>query len=155
MKENKLRAKQNCGPAYYVTASLSILLIAVSIIIYWTVPFSDIANSVEYSAKTGLMLFAVSPVCALVATIAYLVGGLTDKALVRNSVVQLVIFIVSAVLSAFISFVAVRFMIAQLSVGFVSPFDTAMVWGKLGIAMIVSGVLLAAGNIYIFVTARK
>lgn len=155
MKENNIKAKQNCGPAYYVTASLSVLLVAVSIIIYWTVPFSDIVNSVEHSAKTGLMIFAVSPVCAVVATIAYLIGGLTDKALVKNSVVQLVIFIVSSVLLVLISFVSLRFMLAQISLGFVAPFDISMQWGISGIIMIVSGVLFAAGNIYIFITARK
>ncbi len=151
---SKENAKHNCGAAYIATASAGILLVAVSVFLYKYVPVSDIANSIEHSAKDGLYLLAVSPLSALVAFIAYLVGGLTDKALVKNSVVQLVIFIVSAVLLAFICGTSAALFFSQLSLGFVAPPD-GTVWSTLGTVNIVAAVLYAAGNIYIFATARK
>ena len=91
---SKEHVKQNCGAAYMVTASLGLVLAVISVVLYEYVPVSDIANSIEHSAKDGLVFLAFSPVCAFVAAVAYIVGGLTDKALVKNSVVQLVIFII-------------------------------------------------------------
>ncbi len=152
--ESKEKVKQNCGAAYMVTASAGLVLIIVSIFLYKYVPVSDVANGIEHSAKDGLYLLAGSPVCALVSLIAYIVGGLTDKALVKNSVVQLVIFIVSAVCLAFVSVTSAAMFFEQLSLGFVAPLDNT-VWSTLGTVNIIAAVLYAAGNIYIFATARK
>ncbi len=152
--ESREKAKHNCGAAYYVTASLGILLAAVSVFLYEYVPVSDIANSIEHSGKDGLYLLAVSPICALVAFAMYMIGGLTDKALVKNSVVQLVIFIVSAVCLAFICGVSAAMFFSHLSLGFVAPLGDT-VWSTLGMVNIVAAVLYSAGNIYIFATAGK
>lgn len=151
---SKENVKQNCGPAYMVTASLGLVLIILSVFMYKFVPVSDIANSIEHSAKDGLYLLAVSPACALVAAVAYIVGGLTDKALVKNSVVQLVIFIVSAVLLVFVCATSAAMFFDQLSLGFVAPLGDT-VWSTLGTLNIIAAVIYAAGNIYIFATARK
>ncbi|MBE6774625.1 MAG: hypothetical protein E7543_00345 [Ruminococcaceae bacterium] len=151
---SKEHVKQNCGAAYMVTAILGLVLLAVSVFMYKFVPVSDIANSIEHSGKDALYLLALSPVCALVAAVAYIVGGLTDKALVKNSVVQLVIFIVSAVLSVFVCATSAAMFFDQLSLGFVAPLGDT-VWNTLGNVNIIAAVLYAAGNIYIFATARK
>ncbi len=151
---SKENAKHNCGAAYIVTASVALVLIVVSVVVYMYVPVSDIANSIEHSGKDGLTFLAFSPICAFIAFVAYLIGGLTDKALVKNSVVQLVIFIVSAVLLAFVCAVSAGMFFTQLPLGFVAPLGDT-VWGTLGTVNIISAVLYAAGNIYIFTTARK
>lgn len=154
MKNSNSNAKKNCGAAYIVSASVSFALIIAGIFIYWYIPVSDIANSIEHSAKDALYLLAISPVCTLIAAILYLVGGLTDKALVRNSVVQRVIFIVSEIILFFITAVSSAMFFSQLSLGFVAPVD-GTVWNTLGIINIVVGVLYTAANGYIIITARK
>ena len=151
---SKENVKHNCGAAYMAVAIVGLVFAVLSAVLYEYVPVSDIANSIEHSAKDGLYLLALSPVCALVAAVAYIVGGLLDKALVKNSVVQLVIFIVSAVLLVFTFAVSVAMFFNQLSMGFVAPLD-GTVWSSLGKAVIASVVLYAAGNMYIFATARK
>ncbi len=151
---SKEHVKQNCGAVYMVTASIGLVLILASVVLYKYVPVSDIANGIEHSAKDGLIFLAVSPVCALIAVIAYIVGGLTDKSLVKNSVVQLVIFIVSAVLLVFVCGTSAAMFFNQLSLGFVAPLGDT-VWNTLGTVNIVAAVAYAAGNIYIFATARK
>ncbi|MBQ3136227.1 MAG: hypothetical protein IJB74_01975 [Clostridia bacterium] len=151
---SKERAKQNCGAAYIIAATLALVLIAVSVILYKYVPVSDIANGIEHSAKDGLFFLAASPVCALIAAVVYIIGGLTDKALVKNSVVQLVIFIVSAVLLVFVCGTSAAMFFYQMSLGFVAPLGDS-VWNVLGSVNIAAAVLYAAGNIYIFATARK
>ncbi len=153
-KVTKENAKRNCGAAYMATAVSAFVLVAVSVFIYQYAPVSDIANSVEHSAKNGLFLLAVSPVCALLSAVAYIVGGLTDKALVKNSVVQLVIFIVSAVLLVFVCATSAAMFFEQLSLGFVAPVN-GTVWSILGIVNIIAAALFFAGNTYIFATARK
>ncbi len=151
---SKENAKHNCGAAYIATASVALVLVIISVVLYEYVPVSDIANSIEHSGKDGLIFLAFSPLSAFVAFVAYLVGGLTDKALVKNSVVQLVIFIVSAVLLAFVCAVSAAMFFSQFSLGFVAPLGDT-VWSMLGIVNIIAAVLYAAGNIYIFATARK
>lgn len=151
---SKENAKHNCGAAYIATASAGIVLVILSVFLYKYVPVSEIANGIGHSAKEGFFLLAVSPVCALLAVIAYLVGGLTDKALVKNSVVQLVIFIVSSVLLVFICGTSAAMFFQQFSLGFVAPHGDT-VWNTLGNINVVAAVLYAAGNIYIFATARK
>ena len=151
---SKEKAKHNCGAAYYATASAGFLMVAVCIVIYYLVPVSDIANSVNHSVDRAFYLLALSPLSALAACAAYITGGLTDKALVKNSVVQLVIFIVSSVLLAFICAVSAAMFFDQLSLGFVAPFD-GTVWETLGKLIITAAVLYTGGNIYIFATARK
>ncbi|MBR6568399.1 MAG: hypothetical protein IKK60_07075 [Clostridia bacterium] len=151
---SKENAKHNCGAAYIATACVALVLVIISVILYEYVPVSDIANSIERPGKDGVIFLAFSPVCSLVAFVAYLVGGLTDKALVKNSVVQLVIFIVSAVLLAFITATSAALFFEMNSLGFVAPLD-GTVWSTLGIVNIVAAVIYAAGNIYIFATARK
>lgn len=151
---SKENVKQNCGAAYMVTAILGLVFVVVSVFLYKFVPVSDVANSVEHSAKAGLYFLAASPLCALIAAVAYIVGGLTDKALVKNSVVQLVIFIVSAVALVFVCAVSAALFFDQLSLGFVAPLGDT-VWNTLGNINIFAAVLYAAGNIYIFATARK
>ncbi|MBQ7116804.1 MAG: hypothetical protein IJN88_01185 [Clostridia bacterium] len=151
---SKEHVKQNCGAAYMVTAVFALLLVAVSVFLYKYVPVSEIANSIEHSGKDALYLLAGAPVCAFLAAVAYIVGGLTDKALVKNSVVQLVIFIVSAVLLVFVCATSAFMFFDQLSLGFVAPLGDT-VWNTLGTLNIIAAVLYAAGNIYIFATARK
>ncbi len=151
---SKEHVKQNCGAAYMITASLGLVLIIASVVLYKFVPVSDIANGIEHSAKDGLLLLAASPICAFVAAVAYIVGGLTDKALVKNSVVQLVIFIVSAVLLVFVFSTSVALLFEQMSLGFVAPLDNT-IWETLGIVNFFAAALYAAGNIYIFATAKK
>lgn len=151
---SKENAKHNCGAAYIATACIALVLIIVSVFLYEYVPVSDIANSIERPGKDGLVFLAFSPVCAFVAFVAYLVGGLTDKKLVRNSVVQLVIFIVSAVLLLFVTATSAAMLFDLLPLGFVAPLD-GTVWSTLGIVNIIAAVLYAAGNIYILATARK
>ncbi len=151
---SKENAKHNCGAVYIATASVALVLIVAGVFLYEYVPVSDIANSIEHSGKDGLVFLAFSPISAFVAFVTYLVGGLTDKALVKNSVVQLVIFIVSAVLLAFICATSAAMFFRQFSLGFVAPLGDT-VWSTLGIINIIAAVLYAAGNIYIFATARK
>ncbi len=151
---SKEHVKQNCGAAYMVTAIISLVFVIASVFLYKFVPVSGIANSVEHSAKDGLIFLVFSPVCAFVAAVAYIVGGLTDKALVKNSVVQLVIFIVSALLLVFVCVTSASLFFEQMSLGFVAPLDDT-VWATLGTLNIIAAVLYAAGNIYIFATARK
>lgn len=151
---SKEHVKQNCGAAYMVTAILALIFVFVSVFLYNFVPSSDIANSIDHSAKDGLVFLAASPVCAFIAAVAYIVGGLTDKALVKNSVVQLVIFIVSAVSLVFVCAVSVSMFFDQLSLGFVAPLGDT-VWNTLGMINIFAAALYTAGNIYIFATARK
>ena len=151
---SKENAKHNCGAAYIATACVALVLIIVSVFLYKYVPVSDIANSIERSGRDGLIFLAFSPVCAFIAFASYLVGGLTDKALVKNSVVQLVIFIVSAVLLAFVTATSAAMLFQMLPLGFVAPLGDT-VWSTLGTVNIVAAVLYAAGNIYIFATARK
>ncbi len=151
---SKEHVKQNCGAAYMVTAIFGLVLVAVSVFLYKYAPVSEIANSIEHSGKDGFYLLAGSPVCAFLAAVAYIVGGLTDKALVKNSVVQLVIFIVSAVLLVFVFSTSTAMFFSQLSLGFVAPLGDT-VWNTLGTVNIIAAVLYATGNIYIFATARK
>ena len=151
---SKEHVKQTCGAAYMVTAAIGLVLVIASAFLYKYVPVSDIANGIEHSAKNGLIFLAASPICAFFAAVAYIVGGLTDKALVKNSVVQLVIFIVSAVLLVFICGTSAAMFFYQLSLGFVAPLGDT-VWNTLGTVNIAAAVIYAAGNIYIFATARK
>lgn len=151
---SKEHVKQNCGAAYMVTAIIALVMVVAAVVLYKFVPVSDIANGIEHSAKDGLIFLAFSPVCAFIAATAYIVGGLTDKALVKNSVVQLVIFIVSAVLLVFVTGTSVAMFFEQMSLGFVAPLD-GTVWATLGTVNIIAATLYAAGNIYIFATARK
>lgn len=151
---SKEKAKHNCGAAYLATASAALLFIIAGIFFYHYVPVSDIANSIEHSAKDGLYFLSLSPICSLIAAVAYIVGGLTDKALVKNSVVQLVIFIVSAVITVFILATCAAMFFSQLSLGFAAPIDGTS-WDTLGKVMICAAVIYTAGNGYIFATARK
>ena len=151
---SKENVKHNCGAAYIVSASVALVLVLVSVILYKYVPVSEIANSLERDGKDGLIFLAFSPVCAFIAFVCYLVGGLTDKALVKNSVVQLVIFIVSAVLLAFVCGTSAAMFFAQLPLGFVAPLGDT-VWGTLGTLNVIAAAVYSACNIYIFATARK
>lgn len=154
MSEGKINVKKNCGTAYMVTAVVAFVLTVVSVFIYNFIPASDFASSIEYSAKTALIVLGFSPVCALAAFITYLVGGLTDKTLVKNSVVQLVIFIVSAVLLFAITCISAALLFVQADMGFVSPLD-GTVYETLGTVNIVLSAVFTAANGYIFATARK
>lgn len=151
---SKENVKLHCGAEYIAVASVAFVLTVVSVILYNYVPVSDIANGIEHSAKDGLIFLAFSPVCVLVAAIAYIIGGVNEKAIVKNSVVQLVIFIVSSVLLLFIFLTSVAMFFEQLSLGFVAPL-TDTVWEKLGTVNIFAAVLYTVGNVYLLVTARK
>lgn len=154
MSDNKINVKKNCGATYLITAMVAFVLTVVSIFLYKYIPVSDFASDINYSAKTALFALGASPLCALLAFVTYLVGGLTDKALVKNSVVQLVIFIVSAVLLFIITGLSAYLFFFQADMGFVSPLD-GTVFETFGTVNILAGVLFAAANGYIFVTARK
>lgn len=154
MRSDNSHAKKNCGAAYYVSVSVCFFLILLSMIIFWYIPVSDIANSVDHPAKLGVWLFSVSPVCAVISFVAYLVGGLTDKALVKNSVVQRVIFIVSAVFLFIVAGVTVAALCNQIALGFVAPF-AGTVWFKPGVIATVLSIVFFIGNGYIIATAKK
>ncbi len=154
MSEGKTNVKKNCGTAYIITAIAAFVLTVISVFIYNFIPASDFASSIDHSAKTALIVLGLSPVCALAAFVTYLVGGLTDKALVKNSVVQLVIFIVSAVLLLVITCISAALLFIQADMGFVSPLNDT-VYETLGIVNIVLAVIFTAGNGYIFATGRK
>lgn len=154
MSEGKENVKKNCGTTYMITAIVAFVLTVISVFLYNFVPASEFASSIDFSAKTALVVLGFSPVCALGAFVTYLVGGLTDKALVKNSVVQLVIFIVSSVLLLAITCISVALLFVQAGMGFVSPLD-GTVFAALGTVSIVLTVLFTIANGYIFATARK
>ncbi len=154
MNERNENIKRNCGKTYLITAMAAFVLTVVSIFIYKFIPVSDFASSINYSGRTALFVLALAPFCALAAFVTYLLGGLTDKALVKNSVVQLVIFIVSAVILLVITGISAALLFVQADMGFVSPLN-GTVFETLGNISLILGIVFTAINGYIFVAARK
>lgn len=146
--------KKNCGAIYYALTSVGMLLSIVADVIYWYIPVSDLANGIEHSGMDAVYVLFAGGVLGVIALGVYIAGSFIDKAIVSNSVVQKIIFGISAATLLITAVINFAFAIYCSSLGFVAPV-TSTVWYGLGILSTVATVIYIGANVYLFFTGKK
>lgn len=99
----------------------------VGLLIFVLLPTSDLANSIEHSAKDALMVFILSPVCALIGSLAFIFATAKDfKVWVKFTEYKSLVTALTALFAAFsiyeIAFFT-SYLAEQFSLGFVAPYS--------------------------------
>ncbi len=103
----------------------SILSLA-ALLIFMLLPTSDLANSVDHSAKDALMVFILSPVCAVLGSLSFIFALLKDrKAWVDFIECKPLAVAMTGLFGAFCIYniaLFASYLAQQFSLGFVAPF---------------------------------
>lgn len=109
-----------------ISLTVSGLVFAViALLVFIFLPTSDLANSIDYSAKSAIYVLAISPIASLLSFALYFYAMIKDyivwcKALSKLAVTALAVLFVVFSVCSFITYIT--YFISQVSLGFVAPY---------------------------------
>lgn len=127
------------------------------LIMFKLFPSSDFANSVEHSAKDGLMVFIVTPVLLLLGAAAFITALLKNAATFEKLISHKGLYAATGIFGVGLIFnfaVALAYLISQFSLGFLAPFE-GTVYDKLFVIMAVVTALEAAFSVFATIKISK
>ncbi len=126
-----------------VLAFLGALVALAGLLIFNLLPVSDLANSVEHSAKDAVLVLAASPACFLIGGIIYLAAFTKDYKAWKNFLSAPMVLSATVIFAATFIFncaVSLSFFLSQNALGFVAPFN-GLIYEPLSIIMTVIVIL--------------
>ena len=125
------------GRRTIILSAISTLFSLISLLIFLLLPFSEIANSIEYSSKIAIGILAASPLFAAVASAGFVCIFLKNRnnwsdffpgEMLTASTVAVVLVEISNLV------IYLKFFISQLSMGFVAPY-TGTIYDNLAVVV--------------------
>ncbi len=126
-----------------VLAFLGAIFALAGLLIFKLLPVSDLANSVEHSAKDAIYVLAAAPVCFLLGGIIYLAAFTKDYKAWKNFLSAPMVLSATVIFAAGYIFniaMSLSFFLSQNDIGFVAPFN-GLIYEPLSIIMTVIVIL--------------
>lgn len=122
-----------------IFALLGSVLSLAGVLIYNLLPFSEIANGIQYSATDALWVLALSPALLFLGGVSFIFAFFKDKKNWEGTLPDAAIYSFTAIFTAavIINFaVSLSYFISQYDLGFVAPF-TGLVYETFAVVMII------------------
>ena len=116
----------------------SILSLA-GVLIFNLLPFSELANGIEYSATDALWVLALSPILLFIGGLIFIFALFKDIKNWKNTLCDVAIYVALSAFVAAVIFnfaVSLSYFISQYSLGFVAPF-TGLIYENFAVVMFV------------------
>ena len=114
------------GTKTIILAVTGFIFSLVALLIFLCLPASEIANSLEYSAKIALWILVASPLCSAIGSASFIYAFLKDYKSWCNCLskeIALGATVLSGLFSVFSFAVYFSYTVSQFSLGFVAPFS--------------------------------